>query len=291
MIADAFTPLDYSEFVLLGVGVLILVIGAARLIRAPRAAALVPNLTPPRFNALDILIVFVVSVIAGELVARAAAPPVSATQPASAPAAPKPTPVQYALAGVCSPSAGLIAALLLARKRVPGGLRAWGLHAAHLSRQFKTAFLAYLAVWPLCAAALWLTRMTIRFFDPEHKFDEHATLGLLRETTAGPLWIPICLVLGAAVFAPLYEELFFRGMIQTTINRFTRFPWVGVLVSATIFGAFHVSNIETIPPLIIFGIALGYAYARTSSLTTSFLMHLLFNAKTLLWLFLGATDA
>lgn len=288
MIAATFTPLEYSEFILLGAGVLILIASAARLVRAPRSAALHSNPTLPRFTVLDILIVFLVSVSAGELIARATAPPASSTQPASVPAAVKPTPVQYALASVISPAAGIAVALILAGMRVAGGIRAWGLNADRFPRALKIAALAYLAVWPVCAGALWLTRKAILHFDPAHHFDEHSTLGLLRSTTAGPLWIPICLVLGAAVCAPLYEELFFRGMIQSTINRYSRSPWTGVAASAAIFGLFHFSNIETVPPLIIFGLALGYAYARTGSLTTSFLMHMFFNAKTLVWLFCGA---
>ncbi len=291
MIASAFTPLDYSEFILLGVGVLVLIVGAVRLACNPRAAALAPKPNPPRFTALDILVVFIASLIGCQLAIHAVAPPAPASQPASqpttSPASQTFTPPQLALASVCAPVAGLLIAVPLARHRVTGGLRAWGLTASHLGLSIKTALLAYLAVWPLCAAALWVTKKLINIIDPALHLEPHSTLAALRHPD-NPLWIPVCLVLGAAVLAPLYEEFFFRGMIQTTIARYTRSPWIAILASGLIFGLFHYTNIETVPPLVIFGFVVGYVYARTGSLTTTFLIHLLFNSKSLVWLFCGA---
>jgi membrane protease YdiL (CAAX protease family) len=40
--------------------------------------------------------------------------------------------------------------------------------------------------------------------------------------------------------------------------------------------------------LTIFGAFLGYLYARTRSLTLVILLHAAFNAKTLLWIAIGA---
>lgn len=291
MIAAEFTPLDYSEFTLLGVGILVLLGCAANLVRNPRAAALTSDPDPPRFNIVGILLVYFVTIVASQFAVIAAAPDKPASQPTSqtttSPADSKLAPRQLALATVCSPVAGLLIAVPLARRRVTGGLRAWGLSASHLGRSIKTATLVYLAVWPLCAGALWTTKKIIYLMDPARKIEAHATLDALRHPD-NPLWIPVCLVLGAAVLAPLYEELFFRGMIQTATARFTRSPWIAVLVSALIFGLLHYSNVDTIPPLIIFGLVLGYVYALTRSLTTTFLIHLLFNSKTLIWLFCGA---
>lgn len=86
-------------------------------------------------------------------------------------------------------------------------------------------------------------------------------------------------LLVSAVAAPICEEIFFRGMIFRYLRR--RWPlWLAALVSATIFGAAHLSPATSpliVPVLAFIGLVLALVYERTGSLTNSMMLHALNN--------------
>jgi membrane protease YdiL (CAAX protease family) len=91
-------------------------------------------------------------------------------------------------------------------------------------------------------------------------------------------------VLVAVVFAPVFEEVLFRGFLFRGLAN--SFGWVwGAVISAAIFGAAHV-QLDVFVPLAVLGFALAWAYHRTGSLWTNITMHALFNAVAVLaWAF------
>ena len=109
-------------------------------------------------------------------------------------------------------------------------------------------------------------------------------------TSSGSKWIPI-LTIGAAVGAPIAEELFFRGLVLTvTKRRFGKI--VGVLVSATLFGLSHVqatlsASIYMFSSTAILGIMLALIVLKTNRLGTSILSHGAFNASAGILALLG----
>jgi membrane protease YdiL (CAAX protease family) len=101
-------------------------------------------------------------------------------------------------------------------------------------------------------------------------------------------------MIGAFIFAPVGEEIFFRGIIQTGLHRLwlprwgsMRHRWIAIVLTALLFGLMHFSVYHHIPALIALGIILGYVYERTGSLLVPIMLHMLFNGKTLLWFQLG----
>lgn len=127
-----------------------------------------------------------------------------------------------------------------------------------------------------------------------------------------------------AVFAaPLFEEVVFRLLLQGYLERLEdqvtgfrpseRPPdlgscsdesesrdmplrgrvwnlphgWAPVLLSGTAFGLAHLEHGVSALPLVLFGIVLGYLYQRTHRLAPSVAAHMLFNAFTMLLLWLG----
>jgi membrane protease YdiL (CAAX protease family) len=98
------------------------------------------------------------------------------------------------------------------------------------------------------------------------------------------------LIVTAAVLAPFAEELFFRGILLPALAGRFRSTWAATMVTAIAFGAMHYAVPQTVPALIALGLALGYVYLRTRSLTLSILIHMVFNAKSILWLALGAAS-
>jgi membrane protease YdiL (CAAX protease family) len=96
-------------------------------------------------------------------------------------------------------------------------------------------------------------------------------------------WTVTLLFLTVAVAAPVFEEILFRGFLL---------PWLGermearlgarrgrllaVAVTGLGFGAMHMQPLG-LPTLTTLGIVLGFAFVRTGDLTTSILVHGLWN--------------
>ena len=100
-------------------------------------------------------------------------------------------------------------------------------------------------------------------------------------------WSWVVLALVTCVGAPLVEELFFRGLIQTRlVGRYG--PVVGIGVTSVLFGAAHLIGwsgpISLVYALAIVGagISLGTMRHRTGRLGTSMMTHSYFNAQALL---------
>jgi membrane protease YdiL (CAAX protease family) len=133
--------------------------------------------------------------------------------------------------------------------------------------------------------------------------------------TDSPAYVRVMLVIGATVLAPLFEEMFFRGHVQTILVRLfgrTRAPnravrehsllvgptgravldyasaapaslprpgggarWAAVIASSVIFAVIH--EPWTWPIIFILSLCLGYAYERTGNLWLTIFMHAIFN--------------
>ncbi|BAZ19662.1 hypothetical protein NIES4073_05350 [Kalymmatonema gypsitolerans NIES-4073] len=93
----------------------------------------------------------------------------------------------------------------------------------------------------------------------------------------------------AAIAAPIFEELLFRGFLLPSLTRYLP-VWGSILASAFLFAAAHLSLSEILP-LFALGIVLGIVYTRSRNLLAPMLLHSLWNSGTLLSLFvLGSTS-
>jgi len=87
-----------------------------------------------------------------------------------------------------------------------------------------------------------------------------------------PLWFIVVGVL----FAPLVEEIVFRGFLFQGFRK--RYGWIkGGILSSLIFGAAHLDPVAFIPTSVL-GLVLTYTYHRTNSIWPGFLLHLMVNA-------------
>src|SRR5262249_14178247 len=109
----------------------------------------------------------------------------------------------------------------------------------------------------------------------------HPTLSALHEIhsflLSSALWC------GAVIAAPIAEECFFRGLLQTALVNLLQSRWVAIGISSVAFGAVHIGQPHIVPALIFLGLLLGYAYERTGGLLAPILIHALFNLKNLIW--------
>jgi uncharacterized protein len=88
----------------------------------------------------------------------------------------------------------------------------------------------------------------------------------------------------AAIAAPFFEELLFRGFLLPSLTRYLP-VWASILVSSLLFAIAHLSLSEILP-LTALGIVLGVVYTRSRNLLAPILLHSLWNSGTLLSLFI-----
>jgi membrane protease YdiL (CAAX protease family) len=82
------------------------------------------------------------------------------------------------------------------------------------------------------------------------------------------------------IWAPIFEEIGFRGLLYTTIrSRFT--PWVAIIVSALIFSSLHLYSLPGFLAVFWSGLVLAYAYERYRSLLPCIIVHALGNLLTM----------
>jgi membrane protease YdiL (CAAX protease family) len=125
--------------------------------------------------------------------------------------------------------------------------------------------------------------LPILILQPHFKVPDTSELQKFTNGASG--WIVLFLVV--CVGAPLVEELFFRGLIQTRlVGRYG--PIVGIGVTSVLFGAAHL--IGWAGPISLFyalgiaggGVALGTMRHLTGRLGTSMMAHFFFNAEALI---------
>ena len=90
--------------------------------------------------------------------------------------------------------------------------------------------------------------------------------------------------LTAAIAAPLFEEVLFRGFLLPSLTRYIP-VWGAIAASSFIFAAAHLSLSEVLP-LTALGAVLGFVYTRSRNLLAPMMLHSAWNSVTMIGLFL-----
>ena len=169
-------------------------------------------------------------------------------------------------------AAGLVAAIAAFRFGLRRGL---GLSTRHWLYDTLRAATAYLAVLPVCTALLEVSKWLL----PKSLVAEHILLTAIQELTWG--WKTAGAV-SAIVLAPLAEEIFFRGLVQSMLRRHLASRWASILITSLLFALMHYKSPQTVAALFVLGVVLGYNYERTGRLYPVILIHAAFNAVAIL---------
>jgi membrane protease YdiL (CAAX protease family) len=172
-----------------------------------------------------------------------------------------------------------IFALLLPRDQSPpkGGWLQWGWQP--VAAVVWPAIQVLLMVLPLVALASWLLQLV--WADPG---GSNPLLELVLTSSDG--WALLSFAITAVVFAPLFEETLFRGVLLPVLGRYFG-AIAGVLISALLFALAHLSLGELVP-LSVLGVGLGLLRWQTGRLGASVCLHALWNGLTFLNLLLLA---
>lgn len=175
---------------------------------------------------------------------------------------------------------GASACLVIAALSFRRGLRGFGLSTRRLPADVFVAGALLLGFEPIGLLLMWLSQVVMSALGiplPEHTFVE-----FLHDPNT-PRYIEPLLWIAPVVIAPIAEETFFRGMLQTVLRRTLRSRVFAVLVAAGIFGLAHYGQPQAVLPLFVFGLLNGFAYERTGSLVGPITFHAMFNLKNLVW--------
>ncbi len=118
----------------------------------------------------------------------------------------------------------------------------------------------------LVAISLWIVLIPQTTLQAAHK--------LAGVTQRPSTFAAVLIVAGLAVFAPVCEEVFFRGMLYRSVrNRLSL--WPAVLIAGSLFGLIHIFAypLSTIPVKIAFGVLMCLLYERTGSLLPGIAVH------------------
>jgi membrane protease YdiL (CAAX protease family) len=126
---------------------------------------------------------------------------------------------------------------------------------------------------------LTLALMPILRLDP-HAKDQQLLRDLHNHRDAGTV---VLFVIGAVIFAPLVEELLFRGVLLRALLRKVQ-PATAVLASAVIFALVHyigdANTLPFLPALTGLGAVLALVALRTGDLSAAIFIHAGFNLMT-----------
>jgi membrane protease YdiL (CAAX protease family) len=176
-----------------------------------------------------------------------------------------------------------------------GGLRGLGLGRQSIPRDVAWAAGGLMVALFLCQITLMVTEALLHWLAPQFTPPEHAVFDLL-DSGAAPWWMGAVATGGAILIAPVGEELFFRGIVQTGLSRLLppragslRHRWVAIVGTALLFAFMHIATPHHVPALAVLAVILGFVYERTGSIVAPILLHAMFNGRTILWRALGVS--
>ncbi len=172
------------------------------------------------------------------------------------------------------------AAYLLVRvsAAMEGGLKGLGLVPFPVGVTIRRAVLVLIAIFPILIAVSTLLEAILNALGHPTPLIAHETLDVLVGQPSSPAWWGV--VLTVVLLAPLFEELIFRGMMQTTLLQLGGGRrWPAIAYTSLFFALIHsgIATPHALPMLYILSLALGWAYERWGSLWVPILVHVLFN--------------
>ncbi len=188
------------------------------------------------------------------------------------------------LTGNAAQIAGVVACLMIVRQSFDGGVDRFFRGTRPPGRRHTVSLVIVVTVVAI-GLCPWVAEATVRalhYFAPAEPITPHPTIEALR---TGPLSMSMVVGLwvSAAIIAPVAEEVFFRGVLQSFLGRILPSRWAAILLTSIAFGIVHVSQIHTVIALTVLAVLIGYAYERSGSIVVPIVIHSSFNLKTLIW--------
>lgn len=164
--------------------------------------------------------------------------------------------------------------LYVAHKAFARQLNGFGINLRTLLPDIGSALITLLALFPLIQFGQIIVLVMGQWLYGDYEIQQHQTLTFLAENHNTMLMI---LTITNAVFIiPVFEEMLFRGFLQSTL-RGAITPWKAIVITSLFFSFIHYPYFAHMPALFFLSCGLGYAYERSGSLLRPILMHMFFN--------------
>jgi uncharacterized protein len=167
------------------------------------------------------------------------------------------------------------------------GLRGFGLRVRGLAGDLGWSLVYLVAIMPVVMGALHLVQWAGQRYLQEFEMERNEVLVVLMQHEQ--VWVIALVVVMAAVVVPIFEELLFRGMLQTSLRNVLRGRWAAIVISSIVFALLH--PLTHAPALLLFSLAIGYSYERSGSLMRPIFMHMIFNAVSVAGVLWSAGEA
>lgn len=177
-----------------------------------------------------------------------------------------------------------ISVIFLAKKYFVDGLAGFGLWRKKIFSDMASAAGILVAVWPVVMVGLFIVMGLGRLFaGDEFQMPKNEGLLVILEYDQWP--VRILMILFATVITPIFEEMVFRGILQSSLRSIDVGPWQSIFITSLVFSMLHPSM--HFPAILALSIAMGYAYEKSGSLFRSIFIHIFFNASTVAFALLG----
>lgn len=190
-----------------------------------------------------------------------------------------------------SSSTSLLVVLVLLVQVTTGGIAVWFLHL--LMKRAGIGWRDIGLTWkPLASHIAWgtgayvaavpvllVTVVLVQVLLPTIPTPAHPIAGVA--SSENPWWVTVLLFLVAAVFAPLFEEIFFRGVLLNALWARTGSKWAGILGSALVFSVLHPQMYLGWIAVFVIGVMLGALFVERRALAPCIWMHALNNTLAL----------
>jgi membrane protease YdiL (CAAX protease family) len=200
-------------------------------------------------------------------------------------------------------AAGVVSTILIGGNLLmrPGGLTWMGFLPSMLPRGLAVGIVASLLILPLSFLAAMLTDRVWDWMNLEHP-GSHEMLQILAKAESPPLRVLI--YLSAMAIAPVFEELLFRGHVQTMLVQLltgskpepetaaassppprhrqdSAVRWAAILITSGLFALVH-GAFWMMPPIFFLSVCIGYVYERTGNLWAPVVVHMIFNTANVI---------
>lgn len=137
--------------------------------------------------------------------------------------------------------------------------------------------------WLLISAALGVFAFGLIFIVEGiyfHFITEPNTQADFEAAAQGGMLSLMLLLFTGAVLGPIGEELVFRGVVASALDRYG--AWASVIGSAFIFAAVHGPSVIFVDAFVV-GILLGIVFRRSGSIWAPILLHIVYNGLNLVY--------
>jgi len=151
------------------------------------------------------------------------------------------------------------------------GSKTFGLKIRKLYILTTVGLKSYVSILPILALVLFLNILIFKFLNLKPQPLAPVTFMLKQKSIINL----IILFFEAVLLAPIFEELFFRGILYGFLRKRFSFGFSS-LISGVIFSFLH-GNAFAFLPIVILGITLAYVYERTKNVLFPISLHLIHN--------------